>query len=137
MNLTLINVALVAAGGFLGGVGRFWLSGAIDRRTAETFPWGTLVVNVTGAVVIGILAGLMLDRGTHMPGQISAWAGLIAGFFGSYTTVSSFTLQTLALVRGGEIGRAIANVAASVVLCLAAAAAGYAAVHAASGPAAP
>jgi len=137
MSLTLTNIALVAAGGFLGGVGRFWLSGAIDRRTAETFPWGTLAVNVSGAALIGILAGLLLDRSTHLPGHISVWTALITGFLGSYTTVSSFTLQTLELVRGGESWRAMMNVAASVVLCLAAAAAGYAAVHTGSGPAGP
>ena len=133
MTFSLIHLLLVAVGGGIGGIGRFWLTGAIDRRTAETFPWGTLVVNVTGAATIGILAGLMLAPGTHATAQPSMWAGLIVGILGSYTTVSSFSLQTLALARNGEPLRAMLYVAASVVLCLTAAAAGYAAVVAVAG----
>ncbi len=128
MTFSLIHLLLVAAGGGIGGIGRFWLTGAIDRRTAETFPWGTLVVNATGAAAIGVLAGLLLEPGTQTTGQPSVWSGLIVGILGSYTTVSSFSLQTLALARNGEPLRAMLYVAASLVLCLSAAAAGYAIV---------
>jgi fluoride exporter len=104
---------------------RFAVSGIVARRLGERFPWGTLVVNATGATLIGALAALMLARGTHTLDHPSIWALLVVGVLGSYTTVSSFSYQTLALVRSGEPGRAAANVAASVSLCLGAAATAY------------
>jgi fluoride exporter len=133
MTSMLINLLLVALGGGIGGIGRFWVSGRVARRYGDTFPWGTLVVNVSGAACIGVLAGLLLARDTHVMGQVPLWAGLISGMLGSYTTVSSFSLQTLALVRSGEFLRAALNVVGSLVLCLSAATAGYAAVIAAFG----
>ena len=133
MNFSLIHVLLVAAGGGIGGIIRFWLSVAIGRRYGETFPWGTLVVNVTGAACIGVLAGLLIDRESHAVAQVPLWTGLIIGILGSYTTVSSFSLQTLALARYGKPLHAMLNVAGSVVLCLSAAAVGYAAVIASGG----
>ena len=122
MSVTALQLLAVTLGGALGGIARFWVSGAVARQFGERFPAGTLVVNVTGAALIGVLAGFA--RG-HELGQPSAWALLVVGLLGSYTTVSSFSLQTLALVRSGESGGAAANVAASVVLCLGSAAAGY------------
>ncbi|MDP2412061.1 MAG: fluoride efflux transporter CrcB [Pseudolabrys sp.] len=133
MNFSIINVLLVAIGGGIGGIIRFWLSVAIGRRYGETFPWGTLVVNVTGAACIGVLAGLLISRETHAVAQVPLWAGLIIGVLGSYTTVSSFSLQTLALARAGEPLHAVLNIAGSIVLCLSAAAAGYTAVIFAAG----
>jgi CrcB protein len=130
MNPTLITIFLVALGGGLGGMGRFWISGVVARRYGETFPWGTLAVNASGAACIGVLGGLLLARDTHVVGQVPLWAGLVIGILGSYTTVSSFSLQTLALVRAGEPLRATMNVVGSLILCLSAAAAGYAAVAA-------
>lgn len=132
MNPTLITIFLVALGGGLGGMGRFWISGVVARRYGETFPWGTLAVNASGAACIGVLGGLLLARDTHVVGQVPLWAGLVIGILGSYTTVSSFSLQTLALVRAGEPLRATMNVVGSLILCLSAAAAGYAAVAAVS-----
>jgi CrcB protein len=132
MSSILIDILLVALGGCLGGMGRFWVSGVIARRYGETFPWGTLVVNVSGAACIGALAGLLLARDTHAAGQVPLWAGLVIGVLGSYTTVSSFSLQTLALVRSGEPLRAALNIVGSVALCLSAATAGYAAAIAAT-----
>lgn len=117
----LTEIALVALGGALGGSARFALSGAVARRWGEAFPWGTLVVNVTGAALIGALAGLIAPGPGAAP---SLWLLLVVGVLGSYTTVSSFSLQTMALARGGQIGAALANVAASVGLCLAACALG-------------
>ena len=125
---TLLNILLVAAGGGLGGMARFWVSGVVGRRYGETFPWGTLVVNVSGAASIGVLGALVLDPGPQPAGQETLWAGLAIGVLGSYTTVSSFSLQTLALMRSGEPLRAALNVLASVLLCLSAAAIGYLAV---------
>ena len=116
---------LVALGGALGACARFWLSGVVARRVGETFPWGTLAVNVTGALAIGLLAARFLTpQGVDAPWR-ETWLLLVTGMLGSYTTVSSFSLQTLALAREGEGGRAALNVLASVGLCLAAALAGH------------
>lgn len=119
-------LGLVAVGGGLGGVARFWVSGMVARRWGETFPWGTLVVNVTGSGAVGVLAALLLEPTSHASSGLPLWAGLVVGLLGSFTTVSAFSLQTLALLRDGEPGRAALNVMASLVLCLAAATLGYA-----------
>jgi CrcB protein len=111
---------LVGIGGAVGAVARFWLSGWVGRRFGETFPWGTLAVNVSGCLAIGLAAGLL-----HGPGLASdLWAALVIGVIGSYTTVSSFSLQTINLMRGGEWRHAAGNIAASIFLCLAAAGVG-------------
>ena len=109
---------LVALGGALGGVSRHYVSGAVAARLGEAFPWGTLAVNASGAALIGLLAGVA-ERG-------GAWMFLAVGVLGAYTTVSTFALQTLSLWRGGAWGRAVVNMALSLGLCLALAAAGWA-----------
>ena len=109
----LISVVLGSA---LGGVSRYFLSGVIARRVGETFPWGTLVVNVTGAFVIGLFGGLATDSSSLL-GSPDLWLFAVTGFCGGYTTVSSFSLQTLALARDGERGRAVAYAVLSVVMC--------------------
>jgi CrcB protein len=114
-------LALAALGGAIGSMARFWVSGVIARRFGETFPWGTLAVNVSGAATIGVLAALLIAPDTHAVRNPTVWAALVTGVLGSYTTVSSFSLQTLALARNGEGARAAANVALSLVLCLGAA----------------
>jgi fluoride exporter len=124
MSVTMLHLLAVAVGGAFGGVARFWVSEFVARRLQERFPWGTLVVNVTGAGLIGVAAGLALSPGAPTI-EPSAWALLVIGVLGSYTTVSSFSLQTLVLLRAGYPGRAGANVAASVFLCLGTAALAY------------
>jgi CrcB protein len=128
MSVSPLDILSVAVGGALGGMGRFWLSGFVARRIGETFPWGTLAVNVSGAAAIGALAPLLWVPGEGEFAGLSLWAALVTGVLGSYTTVSSFSLQTLALARDGEWGPALLNVLASTILCLAAAAAAYAGV---------
>jgi fluoride exporter len=125
MTFAVLQIFAIAVGGAIGGAVRFWISGLVARRFGETFPWGTLVVNVSGATAIGALAGLLLSPGTHAVNHVPVWAGLVIGTLGSYTTVSSFSLQTLALVRAGEARRALGNIVASLALCLTAAALGY------------
>lgn len=114
----------VAFGSAVGGMARFFLSGFVGRRIGETFPWGTMAVNFTGAFAIGLIAGAA--DGRLLFDKPAAWALVVTGFLGSYTTVSSFSLQTLALARDGDLLRAGGNVALSVVLCLCAVAAGFA-----------
>ena len=125
------GLMFVALGSALGGPARYFVSGLVGRHIGETFPWGTMVVNVTGAFVIGLFAAAAEgERLFFMP---IAWQFAVTGFVGSYTTVTSFSLQTLALVRDGEIMRAGGNVLLSLALCLAAVALGYVAAIAALG----
>jgi len=113
---------LVAAGGALGSVARYGLAGVIQSRSASGFPFGTLVVNLTGCFAIGVLmhVGLASERGTPLR------LLLVTGVLGGYTTYSAFNYETLELVRAGQLGRALAYVAATLLLGLAAGAAGLA-----------
>jgi CrcB protein len=108
----------VAAGGALGTVARFFLSGVVANAFGETFPWGTLIINVTGSFVIGFFGTLTGPDGRVMvSGTIRQL--VMVGICGGYTTFSSFSLQTLNLVEDGEWLYASGNVIGSVVLCLA------------------
>ena len=116
----------VALGSALGGVGRFWLAGLAARGFGETFPWGTLIVNVSGSFVIGFFAAVTGPDGRWMAG-LRFGPFFTAGMCGGYTTFSSFSLQTLRLAQQGEALHAALNVLASVALCLAAVWLGHAA----------
>jgi CrcB protein len=115
----------IAIGSALGGVGRYWCSGAVARRYGERFPWGTVVVNVVGSFVIGIFAGLGPDGTNSVDAGIRQF--VMIGLCGGYTTFSSFSLQTLNLVRDGQWRDAYRNIALSTFACLAAVWSGYAA----------
>jgi CrcB protein len=110
---------VVGLGSALGGIGRFWLSGLVARRVGETFPWGTLVVNVSGSFVIGFLAALV-GPDSRLDPKLNPFIFqfFMAGLCGGYTTFSSFSLQTLNLLQAGEWLHAGANAALSVFLCL-------------------
>ena len=107
----------IALGSALGGVARYWLSGVVARRFGESFPVGTLIVNVTGSAVIGFVATLS-DPGGRLLMRVTARQFVMLGVLGGYTTFSSFSLQTLNLARDGEWVYASANVVLSVILCL-------------------
>ena len=111
-------------GSVLGGCARYFISGAIARRLGETFPWGTVTINVTGAFLIGIFGALATHPGSAFAAP-DAWLFAVTGFLGCYTTVSSFSLQTLTLARNGEPMQALGNVAVSVGLGLAAVSCGF------------
>jgi len=115
-------------GSMLGGVARYFLSGVVARRVGETFPWGTLSVNVSGAFLIGIFGALARDSASLFASP-NPWLFAVTGFLGCYTTVSSFSLQTLSLARDGESARATGYVAISVALSIGAVAAGFASVN--------
>jgi len=121
----LIASLWVALGSAAGGMARYAFSGFLARRIGEIFPWGTLLVNISGGFVIG-LAAAAVDPGGPLPGDPTVRHLVMIGLCGGYTTFSSFSLQTLALAREGEWTHALANIAASVVLCLIAAWAGFA-----------
>ncbi|HMB09488.1 CrcB family protein [Saliniramus sp.] len=120
MGEALTTLVLVALGGALGSVARVLVAKAVATRLGDSFPWGTLIVNVSGALLIGALLPLLAEiRNVVVSGSGSpAVALLIVGLVGSYTTVSSFSLQTFALMEEGAWRAAIANLLASVALCL-------------------
>ena len=115
----------VIVGSALGGMARFWLADAIGRRLGERFPWGTLAVNTSGALAIGAFAALLLCP-SGSGAAAAAWHFAVFGFLGSYTTVSSFSLQTLVLAHDRAWRRAAANIVLSFGLCLSAAGLGLA-----------
>ncbi len=107
----------VAIGGALGSMARYGVSGLVSAMAGGVFPYGTLVVNVTGAILIGFLATL---SGPESRFFIPAYGRLflMPGVCGGYTTFSTFSLETAHLMRDGEWGAALANVGGSVILCL-------------------
>jgi CrcB protein len=116
----------VAIGGALGSMARYGIGGFISQKSSGAFPWGTLVVNITGSFIIGILGALTLPEGKMTPqSRALATQLLITGVCGGYTTFSSFSLQTLNLLRDGEWFYAAGNILLSVLLCLIAVWIGY------------
>jgi CrcB protein len=115
----MLNYILVAVGSAVGGVSRYWLSGVIANRFGQSFPWGTLVVNVTGCFLIGLFATLTSTEGRWLVGP-SGRNFFMTGICGGYTTFSSFSLQTLNLAQDEEWLYAAGNAVLSLVLCLAA-----------------
>ena len=118
------NYLWVALGGALGTVARYSISGLVARMIGETFPWGTIIVNVTGSFIIGLFATLTGPDGRYFVGS-TARQFVMTGICGGYTTFSSFSLQTQNLMNDGEWFYAGANVSLSVALCLIAVGAGY------------
>jgi len=113
----MLSYLWIAIGSALGGMGRYWISGVVAQQFGETFPWGTIIVNVTGSFVIGFFATLTGPDGRFLV-PTSARQFVMVGICGGYTTFSSFSLQTLNLVHDGEWPAAGANIVLSVVLCL-------------------
>ena len=107
----------VMIGSALGGGARYWCSGVIGRMFGETFPWGTLLINILGSLVIGFFNTITGPDGRLLVAS-TARQFVMIGICGGYTTFSSFSLQTLNLARDGEWLRAGGNIVLSVVLCL-------------------
>lgn len=106
---------LVAAGGLVGSVARYWLAGWVQNANVSTFPVGTLAVNVLGSFILGLVIALSLERG-----MISAETRFLfgTGLCGGFTTMSTFSYETLALLQSGGAAAALANVALTMALCL-------------------
>ncbi|MBW8804618.1 MAG: CrcB protein [Catenulispora sp. 13_1_20CM_3_70_7] len=116
----MIRLLLVSAAAAAGAPARYLLDKAIVARRASVLPVGTMVINVSGAFVLGVLTGLAAHHG--MPKSVLVVFG--TGFCGAYTTFSTFSYETMRLVEDGSIGEAAANVVVSLAAGMAAAAAG-------------
>jgi CrcB protein len=114
---------IVMAGGALGTLARYLIS-LVALPISGQLPWGTIIINVTGSLLIGFFGTLTLAHG-RFPVPESLRLFVMIGFCGGYTTFSSFSLQTLDLMRQGALGRAMVNVVASVILCVGAVAIGH------------
>ena len=120
----LANSFAVAVGGALGSLARYWLAEWFVVLGMSSFPWATLLVNISGSLVIGLIAALTGPAGRLLvPPELRLF--WMVGICGGYTTFSSFSLQTLTLAQGNEWARAAANIVLSVILCLVAVWIGY------------
>jgi CrcB protein len=113
---------LIALAGLLGTLLRYWLSGVVARQYGETFPWGTMAVNLVGCFLAGVVFYITEER--FLVNAVLRTVILI-GFLGGFTTFSSYGLQTFTLLRDGEFGLATLNVAASNLFGLLMVWAGY------------
>lgn len=116
------KLILIGLAGFIGTLGRYWLSGVVARRYGETFPMGTLVVNLVGCFLVGLLFYLLQER--FLVNQTVRTVILI-GFLGGFTTFSSFGLQTFTLLQDGEFGLAVLNILGANLIGLVLVWAGY------------
>jgi len=124
LKAALINAAVVGSGGFLGALARYGLSGLVHRQVPlTTFPYGTLLVNLLGCLLIGVVAGYAESRQLFGP-EVRAF--ILIGVLGGFTTFSTFSYETLAMIRDDELLRAAANVGAHVIVGLALVWLGYA-----------
>jgi CrcB protein len=113
----IFNAALVGVGGFIGAIFRYGLSGFVQRNAAfAAFPYGTLVVNMLGCLLIGVAVGAIDARQIIHP-ELRSF--VLVGILGGFTTYSTFGLETFALLRDADYLRAVSNVAIHVVLGLA------------------
>jgi len=114
----------IGLGGALGSMARHWSNGAVAALAGVGFPWGTLVINILGSFIIGVAASTMTADGAFPSGDTPRQFVMV-GLCGGYTTFSAFSLQTLALLQGGQVSAAAGNAALSVGLCMVAVWAGY------------
>jgi CrcB protein len=117
----LMNYLVIGLGGALGSMLRFGIGSFIDssmsKGTGPIFPWGTIIVNITGCFIIGFIFTITTAEGRWMVSPLTR-NFITIGILGGYTTFSSFSWQTLSLAQSGQWGSAAANVLLSVVLCL-------------------
>ena len=124
-NLTVVILLLIAAGGATGSVLRYLIGGRVQHFAPHGFPVGTLFVNVLGCFLIGIFIRQFMNVQTHNYER----AFLMVGFCGGFTTFSTFSMEAIGLIEGGEYPRALAYITLSLLVCLTATAAGMAAVR--------
>jgi fluoride exporter len=115
---TLKAYAWVGLGSACGGMARYWFSGAVADWIGQRFPWGTIVINITGSFIIGVFSALTLPEGRLNTSRILVSQLVMYGLCGGYTTFSSFSLHTLTLARDGQWLLAAGNIVISVAACL-------------------
>lgn len=109
------QVLAIAAGGAVGSLLRFWMSNWVHSFADRSFPYGTLVVNVLGCLLMGFLFVLFIDRLSDNP---ALRAGILIGILGGFTTFSAFSIETFNLIDQGAWAKAVANMSGSLVLCV-------------------
>jgi fluoride exporter len=114
--IALLRIFLIAFGGAIGSVLRYWMSIGVYALCGRDFPYGTLAVNVIGSFIMGFLAMFFIERFVEVAGELRSL--LLIGFLGGFTTFSSFSIETLNLFESGELLRAGLNIILSVGLCL-------------------
>ena len=113
----------IAFGAAVGGVSRYYLSAAVQHRMGTTFPWGTLLINITGSLILGFIMYYALATPSV---SVELRILLTTGFCGGYTTFSTFSYETATLIEDGQLGRAGTYIVASVLLALAGTYGGFA-----------
>ncbi len=111
----------IAAGGAVGAISRYWMTGSVGQMLGYSFPFGTLSVNVLGSFLMGLFAILLTEK---IPLDDSVRLGLITGMLGAFTTFSAFAMDTLGLMESGAMVKTLVYVMASVLVCIIAAWAG-------------
>jgi len=104
---------MIGVGGFFGAIARYLVDGWVIARTGASFPWGTLVVNLSGSFVLGLLFALAIERGV-LPAEVRG--PVLIGFIGAYTTFSTLALESWRLVEEGSYVLGAANLAGSMLL---------------------
>ncbi len=122
--MSFTNCLIIMAGGAIGTLARYLISLAAVPISGQ-LPWGTILINIAGSFIIGFFGTLTLAHG-RFPVSETTRLFVMIGFCGGFTTFSSFSLQTLDLLRSGAMMRATINIVASVALCVAAVAIGHA-----------
>jgi len=108
-----MTLVLVGVGGFFGAIARYVVDGAVSQQTGGAFPWGTLVINVSGSLLLGFLFALTVERGV-LPAE--SRAPLMVGFVGAYTTFSTLMLESWRLIEDGSVVTGVLNLAGSSVI---------------------
>ena len=112
----MMQIIAIAGGGAVGSLMRFYMANGIDAWLGRAFPYGTLFVNTTGCLIMGLLYTLFIDR---LQVSLEIRSALFIGILGSFTTFSAFTIETLNLMENGETTKAILNILLNVGICLA------------------
>jgi CrcB protein len=114
--IRVLDTLLIFFGAGCGGVLRFWVSNLIHGSLSRQFPYGTLIVNVSGCFLMGLLFVLLIERFDGIAPQLRSF--LLIGFLGGYTTFSSFSIETVNLFENGASAAGITNILLSIILCL-------------------